>query len=246
MNYFEQMAALADEQGGYFYPWVSRLDGEDGEGAYTRLVEAHLTPVATVLEAGCGHGPDVLAFAPRVARYIAYDAVAQFIALARAAADRAGLAHVELVNVNSSALFNGGAPRLPAEDGCVDLIVSRRGPSNWIGDARRVCRPPDWNAALPPDLRLAANPANAIPEDLPGEIAASLAAVGLVIDQAWTFDVGETFDAPDQLYRFLTWLRFGDDTPSLEAARPMLERLFAKLGAVSVRKRRFLWTATIP
>jgi SAM-dependent methyltransferase len=260
MNYFEQMAALAGEQGGYFYPWTSRLDGEDGEGAYTRLVEAHLTPAATVLEAGCGHGPDMLAFAPRVARYIAYDAVPEFIAIARAAADGASLNNVELLAVNSSARFNDGAPRTPAADGVVDLIISRRGPTNWIGDARRVCRPgarliqinplpapaPDWNEALPPALRLAPDPANPIPEDLPGEIAASLSGVGLAIDEAWTFDVAETFDEPLQLYRALTWLGFGADKPSWEVARPALEPVFSERGPVSLRKRRYLWTAVVP
>ncbi|HWA60921.1 MAG TPA: class I SAM-dependent methyltransferase, partial [Caulobacteraceae bacterium] len=202
MNYFEQMAALAAEQGGYFYPWTSRSDGEDGEGAYTRLVEAHLAPDRTVLEAGCGHGPDVLAFAPKAGRYVAYDAVPEFIAIAKAAVDRAGLTNVELSCVNSSARFNGGAARMPVEDASLDMVVSRRGPTNWIADVRRACRPgarlieinplpaplPDWNEALPPALRIAPDPANPIPDDLPGENAAALAAVGLGYEATWTFD----------------------------------------------------------
>lgn len=259
MNYFEQMAALAAEQGGYFYPWASRLDGEDGEGAYTALVEAHLSPGVTVLEAGCGHGPDMLLFAPKAARYVAYDAVPEFITIARAAADRAGLTNVELIAVNSSARFNDGASRTPAEDKSVDLIISRRGPTNWIDDARRVCRPgarliqinplptpaPDWNDELPPNLRLAADPANPLPDDLPAEITAELTAAGLSIDQAWTFDVAEIFDTPEDLYRALTWLRFGDDRISWEAARPSLEVVFSRRAAVSMCKRRYLWTALI-
>src|SRR5581483_5408579 len=97
LDYFQQLERLAAEQGGYFYPWRSRLGDGGGEDAYTALVEAHLAPVKVVLDAGCGHGDDMLAFAPKVARFIGYDAVEPFIAIARRRAAEAGLANVELV-----------------------------------------------------------------------------------------------------------------------------------------------------
>ncbi|MFI4973890.1 MAG: class I SAM-dependent methyltransferase [Caulobacterales bacterium] len=259
MDYFEQLEALAARQGGYFYPWRSQLGAGDGEAAYTTLVEAHLRPDAVVLEAGCGHGNDLLAFAPKVARFIGYDAVEPFIATARERAADAGLTNVELIVHNSSARFNGGAARMPAEPGSVDLIVSRRGPGNWIDDARRVCRPgarliqlnplpsptPAWNEDLPPGLRMVENPANPGHPDLPNEIQEQLRRGGLMPHSAWTFDVPEVFTEPDELYRCLTFMRFEPGVLSLEEARPHLERLLATEGRVDVRQRRYLWMASV-
>ena len=171
MDYFEQLEALAAQQGGYFYPWRAALGAGNGEDAYTWLVEDHLSPDKVVLDAGCGHGTDMLAFAPKVRRFIGYDAVESFIAIARRRAAEAGLTNVELVLANSSARFNGGAARIPVADDALDLIISRRGPTNWIADARRVCRPGarliqlnplparevPWNHELPEALRYAAD-----------------------------------------------------------------------------------------
>jgi ubiquinone/menaquinone biosynthesis C-methylase UbiE len=50
-----------------------------------------------VLDAGCGHGTDRLAFAPKVRRFIGYDAVESFIAIARRRADESSLTNVALV-----------------------------------------------------------------------------------------------------------------------------------------------------
>jgi SAM-dependent methyltransferase len=174
LDYFEQLEALAAQQGGYFYPWRSALGAGNGEDAYTQLVEDHLSANKVVLDAGCGHGTDMLAFAPRVRRFIGYDAVESFINIARHRAAKAGLTNVELVLSNSSPQFNGGAAHIPVADDALDLIISRRGPTNWIADARRACRPgarliqlnplrgPDfpWNHELPEGLRFAEDPAN--------------------------------------------------------------------------------------
>ena len=258
MNYFEQLERLAAEQGGYFYPWKSELGADNGEDAYTSLVERHLSPDATVLEAGCGHGDDLMAFAPKVARFIGYDAVAPFVETARERAAEAGLAHVELTVHNSSARFNDGSVRIPAEAGSIDLIISRRGPSNWIADARRVCRPgawliqlnplpspmPAWNDDLPEGLRRAENPANPDHPNLPDEIQAQLREAGIAPHSAWTFDVPEVFTALDELYRALTFMRFEPGVLTLDEARPHLEHLFARNPrGVDMRQRRYLWTA---
>ena len=164
-DYFEHMRRLASRQGGYAYDWVSDLAPGNGEDAYTALVLEHLTPGAVVLEAGCGHGPDIPGFAPKCARYIAYDAVDEFIAIARKGC--ADYPNVELITANSSARHNNGRARIPADDASLDLIISRRGPGNWIADARRACKPgavliqlnpgewraPAWAESLPGDLR---------------------------------------------------------------------------------------------
>jgi SAM-dependent methyltransferase len=259
VNYFEQLEALAAQQGGYFYPWRSALGAGNGEDAYTRLVETHLSPDKVVLDAGCGHGTDMLAFAPKVRRFIGYDAVAPFIAVARLRAAERGLANVELVACNSSAQHNAGAARLPAADHTLDLVISRRGPSNWIADARRACRPgarliqlnplpvPDvaWMAELPKDLRLAENPANPGHPDLPAEIAAALSRADLTLEDGQVFDAPEVISEPEELYKCLIFMRFDPDTPSWDAARPHLQRLFDRHGPVELRQRRFLWTAVV-
>lgn len=259
MNYFEQLEALSQQQGGYFYPWRCELGEGNGEDAYTRLVESQLGPDKVVLDAGCGHGTDMLRFAAKARRFIGYDAVESFIAIARRRADEAGLTNAELVAVNSSAKFNGGAARIPAADRSLDLIVSRRGPSNWIADARRACRPgarliqlnplpgPDlaWNDELPPALRAVENPANPGHPNLEAEIAAALAAGGLVLETAQTFDVAQIFSDPEDLYRCLTFMRFEPETPTWDEARPHFESLLARHGPVDLRQRRLLWTAVV-
>ncbi len=213
LDYFEQLEALAARQGGYFYPWRSAPGDGNGEDAYTQLVEAHLSLEKVVLDAGCGHGTDMLAFAPKVRRFIGYDAVESFIAIARRKAAEVGLANVELMLCNSSARHNDGAARVPAADRTLDLIISRRGPTNWIADARRACRPgarliqlnplptpePPWNGELPQALRLAENPANPGRPDLVAEIEAALAAAGLRLDDGQVFDAPEVISEPEDL-----------------------------------------------
>ncbi len=259
LDYFEQLEALATQQGGYFYSWRSALGEGNGEDAYTQLVEAHLSPEKVVLDAGCGHGTDMLAFAPKVRRFIGYDAVESFIAIARRSAAESGLANVELVLCNSSPRHNGGAARMPAAERSLDLIISRRGPTNWIADARRVCRPGArliqlnplpgparaWNGELPPGLRLAENPANPGRPNLAADIEAALAAADLRLEDGQVFDVPEVISEPGDLYRCLTFMRFEPDTPSWDAARPHLEHLLAHRGPIDLRQRRFLWTAVV-
>ncbi|HEX2561010.1 class I SAM-dependent methyltransferase [Phenylobacterium sp.] len=260
LDIMQRMRGLAASQGGYFYPWKSSLAPGNGEDAYAALVEACLQPDATVLEAGCGHGPDIPRFAPKVARYVAYDAVAEFIDIARRAAAERGLTNVELVVANSAPQHNGGRARLPADDGSVDLIVSRRGPTNFILDARRAVRPggaliqlnpvdltAPWFEALPTALPLpGAYRAAGGFETIAGRIAARLAEGGLALHSAWTFDVPEILAEPEDLYACLTWMT--DDPPPLTAVRADLERLFREFAGpkgLELRHRRYLWKAVV-
>ncbi len=259
MNYFEQLELLAAKQGGYFYPWRSTLGENNGEDAYTQAVERHLTDQKVVLDAGCGHGDDMLLFAPKALRFIGYDAVESFVSIARRRASEQGLVNVELVFCNSSPQYNGGAARIPAAETSLDLIISRRGPTNWIADARRVCRSgarliqlnplpapqPHWNVELPEALRLAENPANPARPALAAQIEASLARANLKLEDSQVFDAPEVFAEPEELYRALTFMRFEAETPTWEEARPHIERLLSRHGPVEFRQRRLLWTAVV-
>ena len=261
LNAVERMDALAAGQGGFFYPWTSNLGADDGEEAYARLVERHLSPDLTVLEAGCGHGPDVLRFAPRVARYAAYDFSEGFVRIAREQAQAAGFTNVELICANSSAGANGGRPRIPMEEASADMIVSRRGPTNFILDARRVVRPGGWliqlnpmpsppyawDDELPEDLR--SEPARDF--DMAGHIAGLLSQAGLTLHSGWSFDVPEYFTDARQLYAYLAWNQFhgqGLRAPPLESALPALAAVMAKHAGregLDVRRRRYLWSARV-
>jgi SAM-dependent methyltransferase len=251
-DYFELLQRLADRDGGHTYSWRSRLGDRNGEDAYTALVKAHLFEGATVLEAGCGHGPDLAAFAPGCARYIGYDAVADFITAAGREAERLRLANVELVAMNSSAAFNSGRARMPAEDRSLDLVISRRGPGNWIEDARRACKPgavllqlnpgpwqaPAWSERLPQGLRFS----EAL--DIEAQVRGRLAAAGIPMHSVWTFDVPELIDDARELFNYVTWLR--DDPPTLDALQPLLQSILEEAGGcVDVRQKRFMWKAVV-
>jgi SAM-dependent methyltransferase len=241
---------LAERYGGFVHPWRSTIDPDNGEDAYTALAREQLRAELDVVEAGCGHGSDALSFAPHVRTYLGYDAVGAFVGTARRRAAAANLRNVEFVTADSSPKRGG---RVPAGDCSVDLILSRRGPSNFVLDSRRVCRPgatllqvcylatpiPDWDDSLPPELRL--------PEErdtAPASVAEYLAAAGLRLQSSRVFDVEERFDHPAELLRRLSWDReeSRDETRDLEA----VSALFGSRVRVSLRHRRLVWQAIVP
>ena len=242
--------AIGARYGGFAYPWRSTLGAHDGESAYTRLVGEHLRADRDVLEAGCGHGSDALAFAPRARSYLAYDYVEGFVRTARTRADEAGVGNARFVVADSSPKRGG---RTPAEDGSIDLVLSRRGPSNFILDAARACRPgarliqlcymdtpqPEWNERLSPELRLPLEP-----KSMPGNVHEYLARAGLALESSWIFDVPELFSEPAELLARLSWAR--EPLPDPERALAEVRQLFEARGArLALRHRRFLWTALL-
>lgn len=249
-TYQEKMDALARTQGGYFYPWKSTLASGDGESAYTAMVKAALDTDVVVIEAGCGHGPDIPLFAQSVHRYIAYDYSPGLLEIARQQVRALSLHNVELHLADSSPERGG---RIPAGDGVADLIVSRRGPTNFIADARRVLRKggrmiqlnpapwiPDWNRDLPPKLRVAAE------EDAEPRVTERLTAAGLQFEAARRIDVAEYLPTPRDLWKYLAFLK--DDPPSYDAVRGTLDDVFVHYAGrqgLELRQRRFLWSARV-
>ena len=248
-SYQEKMDALARTQGGYFYPWQSTISSGDGESAYTSMVRAALDTDLVVVEAGCGHGPDIPLFAARVHRYIAYDYSPGLIEIAREQVRALSLHNVELHIVDSSPDRGG---HIPVADASADLIVSRRGPTNFIRDARRVLKRggrmiqlnpmdwvPDWNRDLPARLRVVAGVG-----DIEAKIRGLLVAEGLAFETERAFDVGEYLPSAKDLWKFLSFLN--EDAPSWEAVRGALEEVFAHYAGrqgLELRNRRFLWSA---
>ena len=251
------MAFLAREYAGFTQPWSAHVDPRNGEDAYTELVAEHLDAERVVLEAGCGHGVDALWLAGRAKRVIAFDGSPEFIELARASARTSGVRNVELLVADCSPKRNGGRARLPADDGSVDLLVSRRGPSSWIADARRVVRPggtliqlafmptpaPPWNEELPAEVRLQPEP-----KIMPGQVLRRLEEAGLTLYGSWIFDVPEVFTAAEELYKRLIWERRRADAPPYAEVRHSFEAVLARHGSrkgLALRQRRFLWKVEI-
>ena len=174
------------------------------------------------------------------------------------AAQKSGITNIRWVCADSSASVNDGRVQIPAADASVDLILSRRGPTNWIEDARRVCRPgaallqlnpngmplPPFNDELPPPFRFS------LSDDPPvlDTVEKRLGLGGLALHSAWTFDVPMRFADSEQLYLFLGFGRAPDEIPALDEARPALDGIFARHAGsdgLEVRRRRLLWKAVI-
>jgi SAM-dependent methyltransferase len=249
---------LATLQTGYYYPWKSILPPMNGEDIYLELVRQHLFPEVDVLDAGCGHGEVALDFAPYCRSIMAYDRVAAYIQLAEAARQQRGVTNVTYLCADSASEANGGKPRIPAEAAAFDLLISRRGPLNWIEDAKRVARPgavliqlnpvripfPSWNEEIPEELRFP--PSVFSPREA---VEQRLALGGLELHSCWTFDVPETFPDPEQFYVFLSWGHTLDEVPAFKDVRADFEALFTRhagpLGLV-LRHGLFLWKAVLP
>jgi SAM-dependent methyltransferase len=255
LAWYDRLATL---QSGYYYPWKSILPALNGEDTYLEMVAQHLFPEADVLDVGCGHGEVALDFASRCRSILAYDRVADYICLAEEARQRRGVTNVLFLCADSSAEANGGKPRIPAEPASFDLLISRRGPINWIEDARRVARPgavliqlnpqplpaPAWNGELPEPLR--------IPPPMVGPfrevIEPRLALSGLELHSCWSFDVPEIFPDPRELYVFLSWGFLPGEVPAYAEVQADLESLFARhagAGGLVLRRERFLWKAVV-
>jgi SAM-dependent methyltransferase len=243
---------LAERYGGFYYPWRSEVEAENGEDVYTELVRKHLRPDIDVVEPGCGHGTDALTFGPLVRSYCAYDAVEPYVAIARRRASERGLKTVKFVVADSGPKRGG---RIPVDDGRVDLIISRRGPSNFILDARRACRPggtllqvcylppppPDWNGALPAHLRVRNEPDTACEK-----VQAYFERADLQLHSSAIYDVHEYFDDPSELLVRLAWDRRMDlDEAADLAAVSEVFRSAAVGGRLHLRHRRLLWKAIV-
>jgi SAM-dependent methyltransferase len=245
---------LATMQGGYFYPWKAHLPPHNGEDTYLDLLKQHINPDMDVLEIGCGHGVDALKIATWCKSLLGYDRVQAFLDTATASAHKAGIDNIRYICADSSGKVNNGRVKIPAEDSSFDLLVSRRGPTNWIEDARRVARPgavliqlnpngmplPAWNNELPPSLRL--SPPNDPP--LLQTIEERLHKGGLQLHSYWTFDVPMSFDDPEQLYLFLSFGRSPDEAPAYNQVRQTLSDIcmhHSGSQGLEIRRRRLLW-----
>jgi SAM-dependent methyltransferase len=260
---------LSQKQQGYFYPGERILPLWHGEDNFLSLVMAHLKPDMDVLEAGCAQGELALAIAPHVRSVLAYDAIPNYIGLACEEARERGITNVRFVVHNSRSRYNGGQPRMPAEDRSVDLWVSSKGPGHAMKDAPRVLRPGGvmlnlladggapsgrpprpWNGLLPEPWRsLGDMTGRDDPNGAYKWITGDLAEVGVKLHSWWDIDVPVYIPTPRDLYLSLAWAFQADEVPSYDEVEQDFERIFAEFAGpqgVEERWRRSIWKAVVP
>lgn len=264
----EWYAWLSKKQPGYFYPGRRILSPWHGEDNFRTLVFEHLKPEMDVLEVACAQGSLALWIAPHVRSVLAYDVTPGYIDMARKAAEGLGITNARFLVYNSRERFNGGKPRIPAEDHSIDLWVNSKGPFHPILDAPRVCRPgavmlmlvPDggvpggcrpapWDDLLPEPLRRPALQGRNDPNWAYKSIEALLAEAGLKLHSWWDFDVPYYIPDPRELYIGLSWPFMEDEVPPYQEVEPVLEQIFQEFAGpqgLENRWRRSIWKAVLP
>ncbi len=253
-EWYDRLSQLQD---GYFYPWQSTLSPLNGEDAYLQMTLQLLMPEMVVLDVGCGHGDIPMQLAPLCQWIVAYDRTTAYIEMARKTAVAQQIPNISIIQADSlSALL--ASPDLPAHMRQFDMIVSRRGPLNWVEQVRMVAKPgailfvlnpkesrlPIWNDRLPEPLRLA-NPRTYSRQQ---SVERRLGLAGLTLHSAWSFDVPEYFATPQDLYDKLSWGYTPDEVPSFTAVAPILTQIFTDYAdekGLTVPHGRFMWQAAV-
>lgn len=138
-DWYEQYAQTF---GGYRKLWDSSIEGENGETAFTQWLRKTIPSYPKVLDVGCGDGIYTLHMSALAERIWGIDYAPSMIALARKYQQSAAIENVDFTVSNLS------TDPLPFQNGELDLIYSRRGPTSHLRDARRVLRPGGLVAGL--------------------------------------------------------------------------------------------------
>lgn len=122
---------LAARTGKYEFPWRTVPDGKQAEERLTRLLRERLR--GRVLDVGCGHGEYTAKWADLCEELVGYDMTEEFIATARRDYCRPNMCYV-VGNTHDP----GG---LPFPDGYFDAAYTKKGPTSWYAEGRRIVRP---------------------------------------------------------------------------------------------------------
>ena len=235
----------------------STLSPLNGEDEYLQMVSQLLSPEMVILDVGCGHGEIPIQLAPLCQWVVAYDRTAAYIEMARKTAVAQEILNLSLVQADSLLTLLASSD-FPDHIRQFDMIISRRGPLNWVEQVRMVAKPgtilfvlnpkeitlPVWNERLPKPLRLE-NPRTYSRQE---SVEQRLGIAGLLLQSAWAFDVPEYFATPQDLYDKLSWGYTEDEIPSFETVSSILTQIFVEYGdekGLAVPHGRFMWQAVV-
>lgn len=251
---------LAELHEGYVYPWKSNVPSNNGEDTYLEIIKKHVSLETDVIDIGCGHGQIPIMLARFCKSIVGYDRVRKYIKIAEDSLKRTEIKNVKFICINSKIKEkNTLKVKMPAEDDSIDLFISRRGPTHWFPEVKRVAKEkavliqlnplegpiPEWNHQLPEVFRLDLK--SKFPNhEWPDKIEKKLKDTGIKLDSYWIFDVPQIFDSIQEYYNFLSWGYLPHEIPSFADCQKTLTDVFSRYGdsaGLDVRFRRFLWKA---
>ncbi len=249
---------------GFSHKWDSVVADGNGEDFFLELLGRHLTADSDVLDVGCGHGDLALSVARQARSLVGIDRAAGLLALASELRAESGLDNVRFIEAELAgpgADHRGG--QLPLADGCVDLVIDRRGPtlSHYLDDLVRVARPgtvilgvhaagsappPPWAPSVPSFADFLVCLAY---EEVSGWVTGPLNRHGITDYRLWWVDVPEYLLSARSLYDRLAGAPGAPPRPPWESVAAELETAFAANqvdGALVLRHIRLVWEVRLP
>jgi len=247
---------------GYQYTWDSILGAGHPDEEYTRRVLQLVSRSIDVVDCGCGHGEDVLAFAPLVRTIVGYDQIDEFIQLAESARIARGIENATFVAADSASSANGGVARMPLASSAIDLFLSRRGPTHWVEDVPRVARAgailvqlnpmpvlaPRWMSCVPSILLSRELTEPVLERRLSPRLLSRIEQAGIEITSQRLVEALEWFPSPRDLYHFLTWGKDERVVPAYNEIATSLELVFrnhASSEGLEFRRAGLIWEGTV-
>jgi hypothetical protein len=215
------------------------------------------------VDCGCGHGEDVLAFAPLVRTIVGYDQIVEFIRIAEAARSAKGIENATFIAADSSSSANGGGACMPLGSNAIDLFLSRRGPTHWVEDVPRVGRPgalivqlspvpvvpPQWMQFVPSVLLSPELTEPVLECSLSSKLLSRIGQARIEITSQRLVEAPEWFPSPRDLYHFLTWGNDQRGVPAYSEVATSLDLVFrnhASSKGLEYRRAGLIWEGTVP